>query len=174
MGPLELAKQCDDWLVKNDIPSEDAPTGVKVAIGYFIMIWGVFEFRHLGSSASTDTLENYFKATEPQELLGGQLEPNYLFFKDRYLDDLTPNFRLQVLVQKDYNSEKALREILPSVDPTTDQILQAIVLICYRLRCNLTHGNKWQHGLGDQYENFCHATQSLMKIIDYTSSGEIQ
>ncbi|MGH1467193.1 MAG: hypothetical protein ACRBBQ_17715 [Cognatishimia sp.] len=170
MEPLELAKHCDDWLVKNDIPSEVAPMGVKVAIGYFIMIWGVFEYRHLGSSASTHTLDKYFKATKPQELLGDRLEPNYEYFKDRYLDDLTSNFRLQLLVHEDYNSGKALREILPSVDPSTDQILRAIVLICYRLRCNLTHGNKWQHGLGDQYKNFCHAAQSLMKIMDFTKT----
>lgn len=171
MEPLELVKQCDDWLAKNDIPPEAPPTSVKVAIGYFIMIWGVFEYRHLCSSASTATLKNYFKTTEPQELLGGQLEPSYLFFKDRYLDDLTPNFRLEILVHDDYNSEKVLREILPSVDSSTGQIFQAIVLICYRLRCNLTHGNKWQHGLGDQYKNFCHATQSLMKIMDSTSNN---
>ena len=49
---------------------------------------------------------------------------------------------------------------------TPKEVATVILIIVYRIRNNLFHGEKWSYGLQGQLNNFKHANEALMKAIE--------
>lgn len=54
--------------------------------------------------------------------------------------------------------------------PPVREKLIVCLLIVFRYRNNLFHGNKWTYRLEGQHQNFEHATQLLLAVIAFEAS----
>jgi len=64
-----------------------------------------------------------------------------------------------------------VEQVLRREPATAVQVTTALMIIVYRLRNNLFHGNKWSDGIHDQRANFQNANQILMVLMDMHREG---
>jgi len=158
-------REAGQWLAENSLGFREINKDVKVGITYFVLIWSLFDFRFLGARGNLQEVLTFIEHIEPNQDVQSFM-PHMEYFRDRYLDGGTGNHHLDALAWNDYRSRNELVGYLRQLDPTPREVVGALLLISYRLRCNLIHGSKWEHGLADQYENFRHATKAMMLLMD--------
>ncbi len=56
--------------------------------------------------------------------------------------------------------------VLSGVDEDATSQVAALLIIVYRLRNNLFHGQKWTYKLAGQLQNFTHANAVLIKALE--------
>ncbi|SMP37242.1 hypothetical protein SAMN06265373_1293 [Shimia sagamensis] len=157
-----------------------------VMAGCFIFAWSNYE--RLCLKGLGEILENNKKKTYQQcieAFIGTTVQPNsdfssfekaYGHFRDRYAEGLGVTMHFGPMVGQDEAAAKAIKSVFISQPGATTEKLRALLLIAYRLRGNLVHGNKWTTGLSDQYENLHQATQVLLGVVEQFSpvSAEIK
>ena len=62
--------------------------------------------------------------------------------------------------------EQKVKSVLEGKVNAVDDIVFALLIIIFRLRNNLFHGEKWVYKLDDQVDNFRNANQVLAKFLD--------
>lgn len=160
---ISLAKR---WLKQNALDFQEVGDDVMIGIGYFATVWSLFDFRFLRAEGRREDVQAFIEQRIAPDLELQDFEPHLRYFRDRYLDGNTRNHHLELLGWNDYTSKQNIEQYLIQREPTPKEAIGALLLISYRLRCNLIHGSKWRHGLADQYENFRHATKAMMLIMD--------
>ena len=137
------------------------------AVAHFALLWSLFESVALGRSGSAAGLVRV--ATEWQDaglLLEDSFGAALRHFQSRYYSNgaftqhfahlnLRPHDRPGLVV-------KAIRGEAVDVAQTT----AAVLIIVYRFRNNLFHGEKWTYRLQGQLENMAHANDVLMEAIE--------
>lgn len=136
------------------------------AIRDFTLLWSLFESRLTNANASIPSIELAMERLHTAGVLDISLLDRPLrHFCDRYAPHrvLEPRFEaLRLNGRGRPMVESVLRgEPVGSVDLAT-----ALMIIVYRLRNNLFHGNKWSDGIHDQRANFQNANQILMALMD--------
>ncbi len=158
---------CEKWLRdrRPDLAGLNGDT--KAAILQFVLVWSLFDFNRLGASGRLADVNGFIENHIPDnDDIQQHFMPLFEYFQRRYLNDKTPNHRLAALCGNDYQTHARLREHLVQLDPSPKELIGSLLLISYRLRCNLIHGQKWSGGLNDQLENFINATKAMMHIMD--------
>ena len=158
------------WLANNSPGFLEISNDVKVGMSYYVMVWSLFDYRFLHASGRLIDVQGIIESRDFSELDAQDLMPHFEYFRRRYLDGRKRNHHLDLLVWNDYQSGDHIASYLAQIDPTHREIAGALLLISYRLRCNLVHGSKWESGLADQYDNFSHATKAMMTLMDYLNN----
>lgn len=146
------------------------------AILSFSLIWNLFEARICDKFASVNTIRNKVdRADSTGALLRDDYEPYLNYFRHRYgpegvgaLDALAPTGPEQRRNVRDANA--SVRAVIEGVfqdpHPRTADMVNALLLIAYRVRNNFFHGGKNLQDLPHQVELFRVVNGLLSTIID--------
>lgn len=138
----------------------------RAAIMHFALLWSLFEDRVLRNSASADRIGAKVQQwADNDRLERNDFADTLAYMRERYvaIGEMTHHFGHLNLRRND--SPERVEAVLRG---TTDSIIEAvtaILIIVYRYRNNLFHGQKWAYGISGQFNNFKHANETLMKVL---------
>ena len=141
------------------------------AIRDFTLLWSLFEARLTNTSASIPTITAAMERLEAADLLDlAALARPLAYFRDRYAPKggILPRFEA---LRLNGQGRPVVERVLCDEPAEPAEIATGLMIIVYRLRNNLFHGNKWNDGIYDQRENFRSANQILMALMDMHRAG---
>lgn len=157
-----------EWLNANEGAYGQLDAAERQAIYDFTFLWSLFEARVVGFDASIPAMAlRVTAAAAPGGIDGAPFLEALDFFRNRYFvngafGDLFDGLRFQ-----GKNGGRAEVEAALSDKETGGaETLLALLIIVYRLRNNLLHGNKWVLEFKDQLGNFTEASAVLMRAIE--------
>lgn len=137
----------------------------------FTLLWSLFEARLTNTSASIPTITAAMERLEAAGVLYlPELERPLAYFRDRYAPGGAVLPRFEAL-RLNGQGRPIVERVLRDEPAGPAEIATALMIIVYRLRNNLFHGNKWNDGIQDQRENFKNANQILMALMDMHRAG---
>jgi hypothetical protein len=89
------------------------------------------------------------------------------YFRNRYSAEgsLTHHFRGLRLRPSD--QPELVEAVITGKNTNPKDSVAALLIIVYRLRNNLFHGEKWEYRIQDQQGNFTHANAALIRALEY-------
>ncbi len=101
----------------------------------------------------------------------GQYDEGFAYFRNRYFanGEVTHHFQHLNLRQSDHPD--LVRSVIGGESDTPRDKVLCLLMIVWRLRNNLFHGEKWAYHLRDQLDNFTHANKVLMRVLE--SHGQL-
>jgi hypothetical protein len=129
----------------------------------FTLIWNVFEssiFRSSFSIAKTEQKlkQQQFDINDFQQFLD--------YFKNRYVTNSTINGRFQNLNFRRNDRETLVTEVLLGNNENANDVLLAMIIMVYRFRNNLFHGEKDIQVIDQQKTNFKNANELLQLLLE--------
>ncbi|UWR10632.1 hypothetical protein [Sulfitobacter mediterraneus] len=155
----------NSWIAQNAQEFASVAPKTKAAAYYFTVLWSIFDLRHLERSASRDKLVAFCNRL-PEELDLDPFEEHWDYFRSRLANDNGPTEHFEPLHGNDGVVAAILHDPIVAQHGTSKDRLTAMIFITYRLRCNLVHGNKYEDGLRDQYDNLMHGAKLTMLILE--------
>ncbi len=159
-----------DFLKKyfEDTPFVDATPEDIEAVRDFTLLWSAFEGAILNGCASPDQLTSHAKVLADL-VFQDELSVNEAigYFRNRYWHNGHETRHMHYLHLHRYNQTNIAR-VMSFLDGTGNEpemVIAGLLLVIYRLRNNLFHGPKWEHGLVDQRNNFSVANSVLMAAL---------
>lgn len=156
-----------DWMLQR-VPSFAAlPQADRDAIASFALLWPLFEARLMGTDANAKQIANAVDRWDAEGSLQDHLYAGDLaYFRDRYFQNGDFTFRFEKLkLRKSDMPDLVAGVICGEMDAPRDRVLM-VLLIVWRFRNNLFHGEKWEYELGGQLDNFTHANAVLMRVLE--------
>lgn len=141
------------------------------AIRDFTLLWSLFEAQLTACNASIPEIEAAITRLEAAGVLDvALLDRPRRYFRDRYAPGgaLLPRFEA---LRLNGRGRPLVERVLTGEPAGPAEIASALMIIVYRLRNNLFHGNKWNDGIQDQRNNFRNANQILMALMDMHRTG---
>lgn len=143
------------------------PENEKSEIIDFSLLWSFFEGTILNGKANVPTFRTFVGNLEQNGTLD-QLDFNdyWAYLRKRYLinGDYSEYFHY-LYVDKSGNPPE-VHQMLKGQSPSKAVLLIGCLIVIYRLRNNLFHGEKWRYQLQDQYANFRQANSLLIKLMN--------
>lgn len=157
----------DAWLMER-IPSYAAlPDPDRNAIRSFAFLWSLFEAKLMGGQASARRIAQAVKEWDDAGTLGAELyDGEVAYFQERYFRDgeFTSLF-YGLRIRKGDMPALIAAGISGDTEAPRERVL-TVLLVIWRLRNNLFHGEKWAYGLQGQFANFTHANAVLMRVLE--------
>ncbi|MBY5730245.1 hypothetical protein HFO26_08070 [Rhizobium leguminosarum] len=159
------------WLAIRQPGYGDLSPAERRAAADFSLVWGLFELRAMESMGREGTfniscirhlVDNGHVGIESVHNLRGRFQ----YFQARYYPDGQPSAHFPMLRFQPGPDADFVAHTLAAPLPSDADTLKASLIIVYRYRNNLFHGNKWLYDLHDQHDNFHHATALLMDTYD--------
>ena len=134
---------------------------------HFPRMWNLFEAVACNKHASNTSIEAVVNALHSDDLLSREDFSYYAeYFRNRYLQDGHENERFdQLKFYKNEDKQFVASALMDETKPTND-LVSALLMIVYRYRNNLFHGEKWLYNLHNQSENFQVANQLLARVLE--------
>jgi hypothetical protein len=133
----------------------------------FALLWSLFEGEVLNSAANVDTIEQAVQRWNRAGLLSPQtFAVAASYFRDRYYADGAFTYRFDHLHLERSGNSQVVRNVLSGQDAAPESIASALLIVVYRYRNNLFHGEKWAYQLQEQEQNFSHANEVLMRAVE--------
>lgn len=157
-----------EWL-RGAVPGfDELSEAERTAIRDFSLLWSLFEGTVLATRANAGRIMEAVNGLREADRL--QLEPfedAIGHFRGRYYDgqNFTPAFDQHLHFRNGDNRPLAEAFVCGQTEDEAE-ILSGLLIVIYRLRNNLFHGMKWVYGIRDQLDNFRHANESLMAVMD--------
>lgn len=156
-----------NWLKSNVLGFTELSGPERDAILHFVFLWSLFEAEALDRRGDVNRLVWVAQRWADAGLLTDEtFELPLAYFRERYCPGgvLSGHFRhLNLRVPSECHRVKTVL-CGDAVEPA--ERAAAILVVVYRYRNNLFHGEKWKYQLGDQLENFTHANEVLMRSIE--------
>lgn len=156
-----------DWFEKKTPIFATLNQSDKDAIYDFSLLWSFFEGTKLDCDGNVREIRKFADSIESRNDLYDIDINNYVqYLKNRYYVDgkLTVYYK-KLHIERSGNPGEVL-EMLCNDSATKKVKLIGCLIIVYRLRNNLFHGEKWQYELEGQKNNFVHANEFLRRLMD--------
>jgi len=135
----------------------------------FLLLWNLFEDAGMQQDANIPKLKvlaDYIHAINP--LKADEFKPYVDYFSNRYFNpDGKNTYTLDGLKFRPNASDQAAKAeveaVLTGKEQSPDMILKALLMILYRFRNNLFHGEKQLVNIDGQVDNFIVAN-SILKV----------
>jgi hypothetical protein len=90
-----------------------------------------------------------------------------IYFRDRYFPNgkLSCHFRFLNLRERDHS--ELVQAVIEGKNNDSRVRMLALLMIVWRLRNNLFHGEKWAYELRGQLATFTHADGVLMRLLEH-------
>lgn len=125
----------------------------------FALIWNLFEKAACGRNASLSSIrQSVEKANKAGALHAANYMPYVEYFRGRYLEDKSIQNLAHQLRIKDDRSRELMKEVFVDNTRELDKVVGALLLIAYRIRNNLFHGEKELH--------FLYRQETLFRVIN--------
>ncbi|WP_245495176.1 hypothetical protein [Agrobacterium cavarae] len=155
-----------EWLTQKVPGFAALPAQDREAIIAFSFLWSLFEAQLMGNSANAVKIADAVDQWDAAAMLGAEhYDEDLAYFRNRYFQNgkFTPHFDHLNLRKADM-PDLVVDVISGSNDGARDRVL-AVLLVVWRFRNNLFHGEKWAYWLGGQFDNFNHANAVLMRVL---------
>jgi hypothetical protein len=160
MGVLE-------WLERSAPGFADLSADERNRVMHFCLLWSLFEGEVLAFSCSVDSIEQAVQRwKQGGALMTSMFESELEYFRDRYFQNGAPTYRFQHLHLEKSRNPQVVPDVLGRRVDDPDRVAVALLIIVFRYRNNLFHGEKWTYELRDQDQNFAHANAILMRAIE--------
>lgn len=155
-----------EWLSHKVPGFVDLTAEERDAIDDFSFLWSLFEGKVMNRNCNLPRIRNFVQQLEEQgrlELL--EVEPYIVYLRNRYFREGEVTGHYYGLNLGVHNNTEEVLETLRNEDaPVVVKVIGCLIVI-YRLRNNLFHGEKWQYNLEGQLDNFTHANDFLKLIM---------
>lgn len=158
----------EQWLMERVPSFRELPAQDRGEIVAFAFLWSLFEARIMDNSATAQTIR--LKVDEWQAegtLEADQYDPDLSYFCNRYFADGSPTHHFGNLHLRARDHPGLVRQVIEGANTDPRDRLLALLMIVWRIRNNLFHGEKWAYGLRDQSGNFHHANAVLMRVLTH-------
>lgn len=126
----------------------------------FVVLWNYFERNVCEKDFKPDKVEEYVKQINQKSIDG-----YYNYFRTRYVCNTSTNSHFEELFPTTRGRKEEVKNLLLGKEEASLDKTSAIILIVYRLRCNLFHGIKTADMLKRQEELFRQACMFLLDIL---------
>jgi hypothetical protein len=134
---------------------------------HFSLLWSLFEGEVLNAAASVETIGQVVQRwNQVGALTSGTFAVEVEYFKTRYCADAGFTYRFVHLHLERSGNPQVVRDVLSGHVATPVSIATALLIIVFRYRNNLFHGEKWAYELREQQQNFFHANAILMRALE--------
>ncbi|MCZ7938531.1 hypothetical protein D3C80_164420 [compost metagenome] len=144
------------------LPEED-----RAAIVTFTFLWSLFESQIMGNFARADLIctkaDEWSKAGT---LDADQHTAELAYFRQRYFANGTFTHHFPHLNLRPTDQPAIVKSVLDGTNNDPRDRLLTLLMIVWRFRNNLFHGEKWAYQLQDQLSNFTHANSVLMRLLE--------
>jgi len=159
-----------DWVAKNIRGGKELSGDTLSLVADFTLMWALFEGTevHGENRVVIDELTQIAARVAgrfPQELLGKYVD----YWAHRYIEGGETNHRFEKLHFTHDPHKIIVKNVLTGNEKNAQRMIHALLLIIYRLRNNLFHGEKDVHQLDGQRENFKQACNVIKTVLE--SSG---
>ena len=156
-----------DWLNQHVPGFAELTLEEREAIEHFTLLWSLFEARALNFDASCRAIDALARQWIADNWVDFDVFAEPLaYFQDRYFENGVPTRHFEFLNLRPNDQPNRVRAVLSRNNQTPADCLSALLIVVYRLRNNLFHGEKWVYGLRDQRTNFEHASEVLMRALE--------
>ena len=130
----------------------------------FLLLWNLFENKIFDTEFNVHKAEEYSEFMDVNE---EQVEDCFNFFKSHYTTETSINHKFESLKFRATDGKDEVAKVLIGGSSSTYDKVSSIIVIIYRLRCNLFHGIKDVRKLNQQKNLFEHANMFLIKCLGY-------
>ena len=144
------------------------PPVERDAIMHFSFLWSLFEFEVLNKNGNVPAIIRVVDQWRDTGLLNNDypFAQQLAYFRDRYYRDGDFTYHFERLNFKKRDRRDLVQKVLRNETTDRSEIVKALLIIVYRFRNNLFHGEKWAYQLQGQLKNFNHANDALMRAIE--------
>lgn len=168
-GVNEIVKPSisEQWLSERAPGFKDLPLSDRAAILDFSFLWSLFEAKVMNTSARVGLiLEKVDEWAANNTLEANLYEVELDYFRNRYFADGQLTYHFPHLLLRGSDHPDLVQRVIEGVSNEPRDQMLALLIIVWRLRNNLFHGAKWAYELRDQCENFAHANQVLIRLLE--------
>lgn len=156
-----------EWLLERVPGFQALPEQDRDEIFIFTFLWSLFEAQVMDNFARTDRIGvKVDEWLEAGTLDADQYDAELSYFRDRYYEngEFTDHFPHLRLRSNDY--PQIVQPVLNGTNNDPRDRLLTVLIIVWRFRNNLFHGQKWDYQLQGQLPNFTHANRVLMRLLE--------
>lgn len=157
----------EKWLIEKIPGYAVLPGPDRDAIKTFALLWSLFEAKVMGAEASARKIAMAVDQWDAAGALAAELyDEEIAYFRNRYFQDgeFTLHFG-KLLLRKWDMPDLIAAGITGMADTPRDRVL-TVLLIIWRFRNNLFHGEKWAYNLQGQLSNFNHANAVMTRVLE--------
>ncbi len=143
------------------------PEDDRAAIFNFTFLWSLFEAQVMGNFARADRiLAKVDEWREADMLDADQYDGELAYFRQRYFANGEFTHHFDHLHLRPADQPDILQSVLDGRNNDARDRLLTVLIIVWRFRNNLFHGEKWAYHLQGQLPNFTHANAVLMRLLE--------
>lgn len=136
------------------------------AIDDFSFLWSLFEGMEMNRFCNVQTIRQYVSDLDQRgRLVDFDCETYLAYLKDRYFKDGQITNHYYHLDLERNNNPAEVMDALSNENTTRAVKVIGCLIVIYRLRNNLFHGEKWLYNLEGQLDNFSQANDFLKSIF---------
>ncbi|TQP65516.1 hypothetical protein [Vibrio cholerae] len=140
-------------------------TNDHIAIQRFTITWSIFEAKFLSYFASVSKICERVDALEADVIDKAWFKDELDYFKNRYIDEHGFTRHFEKLNLRKNDNQPLVEAVLTGKNNDLKDQLKACLIIVYRYRNNLFHGDKWSYAIQGQQRNFNCSVELLKKCI---------
>lgn len=153
------------WLSDKAPAFGELPEREKLAIMDFALLWSFFESRCLGNNANMAQIRAYVEQLPEGTNAGHEVEEIANYFRARYTEKGEFSHRYHHLHLERSGNPQEVTNMLHGSAGRREALIGCLVIL-FRYRNNLFHGEKWEHEIQGQQENFERSTSLLRWLMD--------
>lgn len=160
-------RESEQWLEARAPGFANLPSADRHAIFDFAFLWSLFEARAMGNFATANGIRERIDAWATEGTLRADAYDSELsYFRDRYFANGALTYRFEYLNLRRADHPALVQAVIEGRNNDPRDRMLCLLMIVWRLRNNLFHGEKWAYELRDQRDNFGHANSVLMRILE--------
>lgn len=155
------------WLARKVPEFAQLQDNEKDAIYDFSLLWSLFEGIKLNCNCNVNEIRQFVAEIGQRGRLGGVNLDHYVsYLRNRYYvnGNYTDHYA-NLHIERSGNPDEVLAMLCNEECSSAVQLIGCLVVV-FRLRNNLFHGEKWQYQIQGQLDNFRHANEFLRYLMD--------
>lgn len=155
------------WLLAKAPGFQTLPEQDRDAIFNFTFLWSLFEAQVMGNFARADLIcAKVDEWRDAKSLDADQYDAELAYFRQRYYADGNFTHHFPHLHLRPTDQPDVVQSVLDGSNNDPRDRLLTVLMIVWRFRNNLFHGEKWTYQLQGQHPNFTNANTVLMRLLE--------
>lgn len=157
-----------EWLKAKAPGFDELSQDEQNAIADFSLLWSLFENRILNTEGNVANICAAVEGWHAAKTLDtAAFAAELAYFRDRYYAKGTFTDHFDSLNFRKPDREPLVSAVIDGSDNDPCNAMATILIIVFRYRNNLFHGEKWRYKLKGQLGNFTTANNVLTKVLDH-------
>jgi hypothetical protein len=163
----------NDWLEARVPGFRELPGDDKRAIHDFSLLWSLFEAQALDCRASARRILDLTRSwANAGALRAERFDVVLHYFRGRYFPGGQSAHCFQQLHLRSNDQPDLVKAVLSGQNDAPADRVASVLIVIWRFRNNLFHGEKWAYGLQGQLSNFTMANDALMTAFECSDAQQ--